>query len=249
MKQLEEVLKGFGWESYEVKAYCTLVKHGASKIKDLSFRSKVPEGKIYSVMSQLEKRGAVIKSGKRPQKYDAQNPRYLLEQEQNQLREKCGLALAGVEQAWELRNEKMEETEKVWQITGISGIFSEIRKLLETNCTSIIISAHDLEWLTSKDIDRIKKCISRGVAINVVTLNGSNTSIIHQLVDAGISVRITNNQPMNFYIFNNKVIIWICGNYEIASIIADEKMAAVLEKEFNNMFEKGLKPGSDILAT
>lgn len=249
MEQLEEVLKDLGWESYEAKAYCTLVKHGASKLKDLSFRSKVPEGKIYSIMSQLENRGAVIKAGKRPQKYDAQNPRYVLEQEQNQLIDKCRLALARAEQAWELRNEKIEQTEKAWQIIGISGILGEIRRLLEVEHDSILISVSDIEWLTSKDIDRIKNCLSKGGVVNAITLNSSSETMLHRLIDAGIDVRITDNQPMNFYIFDNKVVIWISGNYEVASIIVDEKMAALLDKEFKQTFENGIKPGSDIIAT
>ena len=248
MKQLEEVLKNIGWESYEAKAYCSLVEHGSSKLNDLSFRSRVPEGKIYTTMSHLEKRGAVIKTGKRPQKFDAQNPRHVLELEQNQLIENCNRALAKAEQAWEIRHEKIEEKEKAWQTAGISGIFNEIRRLLEVNYKSIQISISDLDWLTSKDINNIKNSIADGGEINIVTFNGLNSNILHRLIDGGVNVRITDEQPMNFCIFDHETVLWIFGNFEVASIMVDKNMANIIEIEFKAIFKKCTKPGDDMIA-
>ncbi|MEE8167534.1 MAG: helix-turn-helix domain-containing protein [Candidatus Hydrothermarchaeales archaeon] len=249
MKQLEEVLKRLEWNSYEIKAYCALVEHGASKVKDLAFRSKVPEGKIYTIMSQLEKRGAVIKAGSRPRKYDAQNPRYILEQEQKLLEKACGKALTRAEQAWEIRNEKIEENEKAWQVTGISGIVGEIRRLLEANHTSVLMSLSNLEWVSSKDIGRIKEYLGTGRVIKIVILNGSGTSKLYRMVDAGINIQTSKDHSMNFCVFDHKIVIWISGNYEVASVIVDEKMAILLEREFEKTFKKGSKPGGDRIAS
>lgn len=244
MNQLEDVLKDLGWESYESKAYCTLVKYGASKLNDLSFRSHVPEGKIYSIMARLEKRGAVLKTGKRPQIYDAQNPRHILENEQNQLIKKCAQALESAEQAWEIRTEKMDETEKVWQMMGISGILGEIRRSSESSCNSIIMLISDLDWFTSKDSNMIESYLNNGGVIDIVTLNDLKSNIQNRL-DPRINIRISEELPMNFCIFDCNTVLWITGNYEVASIIKDESLVALLEIEFGKIFENGSPLGGE----
>lgn len=247
MKQLEAVLKEIGWERYEAKAYCTLVEHGSTKTTDLSFKSNVPSGRIYSIALKLENKGAVKKVGNRPKKYDAQNPRFVLEQVQNDLEEKCKTALSSAEQAWEIRNEKIEDEEKIWQTAGISGIFNEIRRLLEANHTSVLMSISNIEWLKSKDINRLRKILDKKGALKVLTLINSNKTIQHQMTKAGIDIKVLDEQPMDFCIFDHKIVVWITGNYEAASIIVDENMANLLEKEFDENFKKGSKPMGDII--
>lgn len=224
-----------------------MVKHGASKLNDLSFRSNVPEGKIYSIMSSLEKRGAVIKSGKRPQKYDAQNPRHVLENEQNQLMEKCRKSLESSEQSWEIRNEKIEETEKTWQVVGISSILGEMRRLLETRLHSIISSVPDLNWLTSKDISRIQKCLNNEGNVKIITSTALKPYIYHRMLDAKINVKVSSELPMNFCIFNHKTVLWIIGNYEAATIINDKNLANLLIIEFEKTLTTEFVSGDEII--
>lgn len=198
-------------------------------------------------MSSLEKRGAVIKSGKRPQKYDAQNPRHVLEHEQNQLIKKCRKSLESSEQAWEIRNEKIDETEKIWQTIGISSILGEIRRLLETSSNSIILSVSDLNWLTSKDISRIQNCLNDEGDVKIITSTGFKPYLYHRMLDAKIDVNVSSELPMNFCIFNHKTVLWIIGNYEAATIINDENLANVLKIEFEKILTTEYISGDEII--
>ena len=79
LEQLKDVLKSLKWTEGQTLVYCTLVEKGAMKPADLVIHAGVAQGKIYSILEELERsKGAVIKFGSRPTKYDAQNPRHVL---------------------------------------------------------------------------------------------------------------------------------------------------------------------------
>ena len=127
---------------------------------------------------------------------------------------------------------------------GISGILGEIRRSSESSCNSIIMLISDLDWFTSKDSNMIESYLNNGGVIDIVTLNDLKSNIQNRL-DPRINIRISEELPMNFCIFDCNTVLWITGNYEVASIIKDESLVALLEIEFGKIFENGSPLGGE----
>jgi sugar-specific transcriptional regulator TrmB len=69
-----DILEQFGLTAYERKAYVSLVREGISTTYVLSKNSGVPYGKIYPVLSTLERKGFVKKYDGTPQRFMAVEP-------------------------------------------------------------------------------------------------------------------------------------------------------------------------------
>lgn len=69
--ECEQLLRNIGFNKYEAAAYLTLLEEGFTDANLLSKRSKIPTGKIYSVLDNLENIGFIEVQHSRPKKYRA----------------------------------------------------------------------------------------------------------------------------------------------------------------------------------
>lgn len=69
--EYEQLLRNVGFNKYEAVAYLNLLREGFTDASILSKRSKIPMGKIYSVLDDLENMGFVEVQHSRPKKYRA----------------------------------------------------------------------------------------------------------------------------------------------------------------------------------
>lgn len=86
---IEEKLKILGLNSYEIKAYLTLVKKGKSKASFITQESGVPNGKIYDTLTSLENKGLVTIIPEDVKRYVAtpiSNLKELVEKKQKELK-------------------------------------------------------------------------------------------------------------------------------------------------------------------
>jgi len=67
----EQLLRNLGFNKYEAVAYLTTLKEGIIDATELSRRSKIPMGKIYAVLENLENMGFIEVQHSRPKKYRA----------------------------------------------------------------------------------------------------------------------------------------------------------------------------------
>lgn len=67
----EQVLRNIGFNKYESVAYLTVLKDGFTDAATLSKKSRIPMGKIYSVLDYLETMGFIEVQHSRPKKYRA----------------------------------------------------------------------------------------------------------------------------------------------------------------------------------
>ncbi|MGB3908147.1 MAG: helix-turn-helix domain-containing protein [Methanomethylovorans sp.] len=67
----EQLLRSIGFNKYEASAYLTLLEEGFTDASVLSKKSKIPMGKIYSVLDNLENVGFIEVQHSRPKKYRA----------------------------------------------------------------------------------------------------------------------------------------------------------------------------------
>lgn len=67
----EQLLRNIGFNKYEAAAYLTILKDGFTDARALSKKSKIPMGKIYAVLENLENMGFIEVQRSRPKKYRA----------------------------------------------------------------------------------------------------------------------------------------------------------------------------------
>ena len=71
-REVVEMLRGYGLNSYEAKAYFALLVTGESKVGQLARKSSVPQSKIYEILESLSDKGFVeLMEDERPLVYKA----------------------------------------------------------------------------------------------------------------------------------------------------------------------------------
>lgn len=145
--RLVEALKDIGWSDGNASVYATLVEQGVMKPADLVARSGVAQGKIYTVLDELNKRGAIVKIGDRPALYDAQHPRGVISKEFMALQESKDEAVNTAEEAYEQRHAQVARKTACWTVYGMGGIQVQMHDLLADCKESVRIADRDLRWL------------------------------------------------------------------------------------------------------
>ncbi len=74
-----EKLRKLGLTGYEAQAFVTLLKLGDAEANEVASRSKIPVGRIYSVLSSLEDLRLVRAQDSRPRRYECVEPSTALE--------------------------------------------------------------------------------------------------------------------------------------------------------------------------
>ncbi|MCD6525215.1 MAG: TrmB family transcriptional regulator [Thermococcus sp.] len=78
-KEIKALLREFGLNEYEVRAYLTLIKSGPLTAGELAALSKVPQPRIYDVIRTLMAKGFVTTSEGRPKHVIPLNPESVME--------------------------------------------------------------------------------------------------------------------------------------------------------------------------
>ena len=73
-----ETLTSLGLTTYEAKAYVTLLSLGVSSAEDVGRESRIPNGRIYSVLNSLADRRLVNVQNSRPKLFDPVDPKVAL---------------------------------------------------------------------------------------------------------------------------------------------------------------------------
>lgn len=89
-ERVTRVLRGYGLKPYEIRVYLDILKHGVSTAKDVMRRTKIPYGRIYSVIKSLCSKGYIQEYPSIPKTYRASNPflliKTLIDEEEKKLK-------------------------------------------------------------------------------------------------------------------------------------------------------------------
>ena len=78
-KSIKEKLEHLGFSDYDARAYETLLKYGALSANEICAKTKIPQGRIYSVLKNLESRGFCVVYPGAVKKFRANNPKISVE--------------------------------------------------------------------------------------------------------------------------------------------------------------------------
>ena len=237
--QLKEVLKRLKWTEGQTSVYCTLVEKGAMKPADLVIHAGVAQGKIYSVLGELATNGAVIKLADSPTKYDAQNPRYVLNNILGDVEDMKEIALQqGAEEVYEKRYEQMVRETTCWVVQGISGVMIQLRSLASNCNTSLKISDPDLNWLGKSGYKMINKLIKEGKTVQVMG-KSSFGDVLDDLGNKGAKVR-TYEKLSSYYVIDDMIVLLRFTLPDCGVVIKDSAFANDKVKQFECDFEHGM---------
>lgn len=236
LEQLKEVLNALNWTKSQVLVYCTLVEKGAMKPADLSLNANVAQGKIYSVLDELENtKGVIFKSKSSHKLYDAQNPRSVLEKILSDLDQQKEDALKDAEQVYEMRSEQIPGKVACYTVQSISGIKITIRDLCSKSKKSVNISDDDLRWIGNDERKMIGKLIRDGKKVNLLsTLIPKN--ILEELQQLKVNIRISESVKP-FYVFDNKSVLLRFSSPDSGVVINDQKFILEKKEEFDKKFK------------
>ncbi|MEI7718673.1 MAG: helix-turn-helix domain-containing protein, partial [archaeon] len=119
---MEDKLKKLGLTDYETKAYLALISSGSVGGNKLSEVSKVPQGKIYLILSKLIEKGLVSQVNSKPKIFKAIDPeislKALINEQKNNLDEIAQSVSAGIKEIKKLELNKQETDEKITILRG-----------------------------------------------------------------------------------------------------------------------------------
>ena len=210
------------------------------KPSDLVIHAGVAQGKIYSVLNELDRNGAVIKLNDRPIKYDAQNPRYVLNKILGDVEKmKDGALQHGAEEAYEKRYEQLVKETTCWVVQGISGVLIQLRSLANNCNTSLKISDPDLNWLGRSEHKVINKLINGGKTLQVIS-RAAFTDVLEDLNNNGADVRTYEELP-SYYLIDDEIVLLRFNLPDCGVVIRDSAFVHDKAKQFECHFEHGKK--------
>ena len=230
--RLVEALKVLGWSDSNASVYGTLVEQGAMKPADLVARSGVAQGKIYAVLEELNKRGAVVKIGDRPALYDAQHPRGVLDNEFMTLQESKNTAVNAAEEAYEQRHAAREAA--CWTVYGMGGIRAQVYELLAGCKKSVRIADRDLRWLGAHAEALAKKADKVTVEI-AVPEEDALSALSEDYMDKARICRAIGTCCL----FDDETVLARFEEPDCALLVRDQIFAAPYADRFKRDFEAG----------
>ena len=233
--QLKNVLKSLRWTDSQASAYCTLIERGAMKPSDLAIHSDIAQGKVYSVLDDLERnKGAVVKEGGRPTVYKAQHPRHVLAHQIERIGEMKDLALEEAEGAYEGQYERAGGEEVCWTVQGISGVQIQLRRLLGECKKSLKIADSDLGWATTA----VRGFANEGGAEIEIVGAPAQSSRLEPLRRAGARVRM-HGAPGRCCIVDERVAMIRFAGPDSAIVVRDSEFVAERIDRFDDEFARG----------
>lgn len=229
----DELKDALGWSQYEAAAYAALVKDGPMEASDIALVADIPDSRIYSVLTSLEEdKGCILKQGRRPAEYDAQHPRYVIQDEQERFLEQADEVEAKLANAWESeRGESDDHPDESWVLTSASGTVKEIRRLIDDANTSVKFVDADLRWISRrKDVDTFKELVDDDIEIKII---GPSEAALDDLRDVeGIELRYDNDLSKAYYIIDEKQIVMRLHSGRTGIVFSEDQTATIFDSDF-----------------
>lgn len=232
---LKDALKeALGWSQYEASAYTVLVQNGPLEASDIALEADIPDARVYNVLSALEKRGCVLKQDKRPAIYDAQNPHYVIQQEQDDFIEESEEVEAMLENAWEPRRDDTGNRDQdAWVLGSASSTINEIRKRMDEAQESIRFVDHDLRWVSRRnDLDRLQELRDNDVDITII---GPTENALEDLSDLEADLRYHEDLTKAYYVIDEMHVIMRLSTGGMGIVFSDDTLAAVFINDFDQL--------------
>jgi sugar-specific transcriptional regulator TrmB len=149
MSELEQrllPLRKMGFTRYQLKVYASLISLGLTTAYQISYVTKVPYTKAYTVLNDLRKMGLIVEDKRRPRRYKARPPANALTALRDGFVEgldgSLGVAIRELRPVFAL-NERRED-HGVWNIAGRNNVLDKMKDLLRECDRKALIAFPDI---------------------------------------------------------------------------------------------------------
>jgi sugar-specific transcriptional regulator TrmB len=236
--ELEQYVRDvMGWTAYQASAYVTVVRHGPLEPNEIVALSDIPQGRVYNVMGQLEGE-AVNVQGHQPKRYQAQHPRSLLAEKQDEFNSKADAAMDHLEQQHEIQRERQEPRHPAWVITGLSGTKREVLDGLESANDRVLLVEEDGKWIQSNEMRDLERLVGDGVEVEVIGWSGWEDKLNRLVEEAGVSAWLHKEVDSSFSIVDGERVVMRFGREDTGVKIEDENAVNVFRTAFRTYREE-----------
>jgi sugar-specific transcriptional regulator TrmB len=246
----DALLLSFGLTSNETRVYLALLRRGPLTPSDLAPDASVTRGRIYQVMSELERKGFVTEVPGPKRTYQATDPAVALEgaieeqrsvvREQERLREEVLPALLGLRADRALAHPSVEVLRRAEQITQrFQQLQREVREEILVFTKAPLLSTTNPAGLES---------LERGVRNatiyeSAILAEGRVADAIHTLVEAGEEARVLDRLPTKMAVCDRRVALLALPGGDRSSssvpvIVHDAGLAETLAAAFDSFWSR-----------
>ena len=237
MADLDEILQEvMEWGQYEAAVYRTLVERGALEPTDVSMWSDVPKGRVYDILDDLYREGAIKKQSINPTTYVAQHPEKIIDQKEAEFVEKATEAKQRLFQTYEVNfNEDLGQN-PAWVVAGRAGVVGQVREQLEF-AEQRIDALEPEPWYGDDDVGLLCSVAENGCDVRLVGRAGAE-DLLEPLVNTPVSVRHSTDVTTSFYLIDNDRVILNIGRGDTGVMFRDATIATILTTEFEDTYNE-----------
>jgi sugar-specific transcriptional regulator TrmB len=224
------------WTAYQAAAYVAVAQHGPLEPSEIVAMTDVPQGRVYDIMGQLEG-NAVNIQGHQPKRYQAQHPRSLLGDKQEEFNEKADAAIGHLEQQHEIQRERADPRHPAWVMPGISGTKRELVEGIHSAEDRILLMDHDGKWIQSNQVRDLGQLVDDGVTVEVIGWSGWRDKLEQLVEDAGVRAWTQERFDSSLAIVDDELAIMRVGRGDTGVKIEDDESVNILLKAFKTSKE------------
>ncbi len=183
-----KLLIKLGLTEYEARAYSSLVKLGASTVREIVLESKLPRNKAYEALQKLEEKNKVLSLPVTPKKYKISDPEAFRVEVQD-------LTKAVNELIKQVERPKVTEfKDLVWLIKGQKAVQEKLL-LTNTKVKKEILGCNVLSKILYKHIRMMKEAVKRGVNVKIICKYDPDKNRVYSAwLKTGAEIRVFNEK-------------------------------------------------------
>ncbi len=164
-----ENLSKLGLSRYQAMVYSALAFLGPSGVSEISRESGVPRTKVYEVLEQLSKEGAVDFQAGRPALYKAASPSALVRQLRDRYMASADEAIKSLEYE-KSRSPELSERDLIWTFKGEDAIRRKLSGAIASAVTKLIMVQPYPPELINSVASALRASKKRGVKVRAACL-------------------------------------------------------------------------------
>lgn len=239
---LQEVME---WSEYEAAAYMTLVQEGTLEASEIVTRSSISKGKEYEVLNKLASKDILVTQGTHPERYQAVEPRQLIEERQDEIGDKIDQLKHRLGTAYEMQQASgvSRKGDSVWMSRGRAGLARKAREYIGKCEESVYMKLWDPRWLESKDLRDLNNLQVSDIDVKIVCFDGRTE--VEAIANSGIPTWKASSIDTNYCIFDNEIVAMEVQDGNMGVGYQDPSLARVFAKDFQHSLERAQKVDPD----
>ncbi len=246
--KVEEVINELGLDSYKKEVYRWLLKVDGSTAKEICDETKVPYGKIYVTLNELEKLGLISILPTEPKTYKAIEPKLafkiLFEKQKNEIEEKIK-ALERLEKIEKIRKPKTEN--EIIVLKGREKYMQLMKQMIDKTKKEFLLIPGKLSKPTVPVRIAFLRILEHKKDLKMIIreIDNENKEFIKERVKVGAKIRKHNLEGLRLAIRDNDEIMLSIVDPEtkdrISVYTTNKWFVNSMRKLFNSLWKESKK--------